>query len=150
MVAFDPSWLHSLKSLCGLLCGLSSFSVSVFSPYSSLWPQGQPLLKERSFEQFAPSLPHYFTLAHSVSPRRTALGFHYSTSQSSSHSPLCAVIDVNSHTARQISLCQHYLLKIVIILRKKILWVTCDIILSSYLTLKNDKVPYLFKIYKQM
>lgn len=107
-VAFDPSWLRSLNN--PLLCGLSSFPVSVLAPFASLCPQGQPLLKERSFEQFAPSLPHYFTLAHSVSPRRTALGFHYTTSQSSSHCPLCAIIGANSHTARQRSLHHHYLL----------------------------------------
>lgn len=101
VVAFDPSWLRSLNN--PLLCGLSSFSV--FAPYSSLCPQGQPLFKERSFEQFAPSLPHYFTLAHSISPRRTSLGFHYSTSQSSSRYPLCAIIGANSHTARQKMVC---------------------------------------------
>lgn len=108
VVAFDPSWQCSLNN--PLLCGLSSFSASVFAPYSSLCPQGQPLLKERSFEQFAPSLPHYFTLAPSVSPRRTALGFHYSTSQSSSRYPLCAITGASSHTARQKGLPHHYLL----------------------------------------
>lgn len=120
VVSFDPSWLRALNN--PLPCGLSSFSASVFAPYSSLCPQGQPLLKERSFEQFAPSLPHYFTLAHLVSPRRTALGFHYSTSQSSSRYPLVAITGASSHTARQRGLSHHYLLR----------------------------VPCLFKIYKQI
>lgn len=40
--------------------------------------------------------------------------------------------------------------KTVTILCKKWFWGTCDIIFLSYSTLKNERVPYLFKIYKQM
>lgn len=132
VVAFDPSWLRSLNN--PLLCGLSSFSVSVFAPYSSLCPQGQPLFKERAFEQFAPSLPHYFT--------RSLRGGHhlvFITQQVNLHHAILCVPSLVQTVIQQDKKRSAPPLstdKTVTILCKEWFWGT-DIILSSYSTLKS-------------
>lgn len=67
-------------------------------PYFSL---RRPFLKVQASEPFASSLLHYFSLSipsplPRLSQRRAAVGFHYSTSQSSSRCPLFALVGSNT------------------------------------------------------
>lgn len=80
----------------------SSVLTSVCAPLLlSVSPQRRPFLKVQASEPFASSLLHYFSLSilsplPLLSQRRAAVGFHYSTSQSSSRRPLFALVGSNT------------------------------------------------------
>lgn len=97
-----PSWLHPAPNDFVLNLspfGLYSFFTSFFAPDPSFCPLGHPLFTVWAPEPFTPSLLQSFNPVPCLSPpRRAALSFHYSTSQSSSCCPLCVLIGSNRFT----------------------------------------------------